>query len=94
MSIAQNMNVGLDAGRADSRMPTHRVLRQTQVLIGTIVVASAALGAFWNPWALVGAAFIGGGLVFAGLSGTCGMATVLAKLPWNQGAGNCPSCRG
>ena len=84
MSIAQNMNAGIEAGRTESRMPTHRVLRQTQVLIGTIVVASSALGAFWNPWALVGAGFIGCGLVFAGLSGTCGMATVLAKMPWNK----------
>ena len=81
MSIAQRMNVGVESGSGESRMPTHRVLRQTQVLIGMIVLASVALGAFWNQWALVGAAFIGCGLVFAGLSGTCGMATILAQIP-------------
>jgi len=35
----------------------------------------------WWRWALGGA-----GLVFAGVSGFCGMAVLLAKMPWNQKA--------
>lgn len=30
--------------------------------------------------------FVGAGLVFAGLSGWCGMAKVLAQMPWNRAA--------
>jgi hypothetical protein len=29
-------------------------------------------------------AFVGAGLMFAGITDTCGMAMVLAKMPWNQ----------
>jgi hypothetical protein len=44
------------------------------------------LGLFVHP-ALFGlSAFIGGGLIFAGITDTCGMAMLLARLPWNRGA--------
>jgi hypothetical protein len=29
-------------------------------------------------------AFVGAGLLFAGITDTCGMAMLLAKMPWNQ----------
>jgi predicted branched-subunit amino acid permease len=29
-------------------------------------------------------AFVGAGLVFAGVSGFCGMALLLARAPWNR----------
>ena len=35
-------------------------------------------------------AFIGAGLTFAGVTDTCGMGMLLAKMPWNQcKAGSC-----
>ncbi|MFH0001760.1 thiosulfate sulfurtransferase YgaP, partial [Pseudomonas aeruginosa] len=30
--------------------------------------------------------FVGAGLLFAGISGFCGMARLLDKMPWNQRA--------
>jgi hypothetical protein len=58
--------------------------RQVQLIAGSMVLAGTALGAFVNPWFLAVAAFFGAGLTFAGATGTCGLALVLMKLPWNR----------
>jgi rhodanese-related sulfurtransferase len=66
----------------DPRAPLP-IMRQVQIAAGSLVVLGCALGWFVHP-ALYGlAAFVGAGLVFAGLSGTCGMALVLERMPWN-----------
>jgi hypothetical protein len=36
--------------------------------------------------------FFGCGLLFAGITGKCGMALMLAKMPWNRGQSNCSHC--
>jgi rhodanese-related sulfurtransferase len=58
--------------------------RQVRIAAGSLVVIGTALGAFLNPWFLVIPAFVGSGLVFAGVTDTCGMGMMLAKMPWNQ----------
>ena len=58
--------------------------RQVQLIAGTMVLAGVGLGAFVNPWFLALAAFFGAGLTFAGATGTCGLALVLMKMPWNR----------
>ncbi len=63
------------------------VLQQTQITIGLATLAGALLGAFVSPWFLVVPAFFGAGLTMAGLTGTCGLATVLATMPWNKAHG-------
>lgn len=58
--------------------------RQVRIAAGTLVLIGIALGALIHP-ALYGlAAFVGAGLVFAGITDTCGMGLVLARMPWNQ----------
>ncbi|MEZ6197048.1 MAG: rhodanese-like domain-containing protein [Planctomycetota bacterium] len=58
--------------------------RQVRVAAGALVVLGVALGFLVHP-ALFGlSAFVGAGLVFAGLTDTCGMAMVLARLPFNR----------
>jgi len=37
-----------------------------------------------SPWFIALSAFVGAGLVFAGVTGTCGMAACLLKLPYNR----------
>jgi len=37
-----------------------------------------------SPWWLTLPGFVGCGLVFAGVTDTCGMAMMLAKMPWNR----------
>jgi hypothetical protein len=49
------------------------------------VVAGTLLGAFVHPAWLLLSGFVGAGLVFAGITNTCGLALLLARMPWNQG---------
>ncbi|OWT60146.1 rhodanese family protein [Candidimonas nitroreducens] len=60
--------------------------RQVQIAAGSIVLLGAILGAVASPWFHLLSAFVGAGLVFAGISGFCGMARVLTKMPWNREA--------
>jgi len=66
------------------------VMRQVQLVIGTGVLIGSALAWFVDPMFVGIAAFFGAGLVFAGASGTCALATLLGMMPWNKaGAGGC-----
>jgi rhodanese-related sulfurtransferase len=63
--------------------------RQVRIAAGSLVAIGAALAAFGPDaaWQRIGAGlagFVGCGLVFAGVTDTCGMAMLLAKMPWNQ----------
>lgn len=62
------------------------IMRQVQISAGSLVVLGVVLG-FWVAPAFLGlSAFVGAGLVFAGASGWCGMAKLLALMPWNRPA--------
>ncbi len=58
--------------------------RQVRIAAGFLVLLGTVLGYFFHPLWLGLAAFVGGGLVFAGITDTCGMALLLARMPWNQ----------
>ena len=60
------------------------LVRQVQIAAGSLVVVGVALGALASPWFLLLAGVVGAGLVFSGVSGTCAMAAVLARLPHNR----------
>lgn len=70
--------------------------RQVRITAGVIVAIGAAMGGFTSqPWNTIGiglAGFIGIGLVFAGITDTCGMAMVLARMPWNQAPRTSATC--
>lgn len=59
--------------------------RQVRLAAGTLAFTGAVGGLLvWTPLTLI-SAFVGAGLMFAGLTNTCGMAMLLAKLPYNRG---------
>lgn len=58
--------------------------RQVRLVAGLLVLSGVLLGAFVHPNFLWLAGFVGAGLTFAGASDWCGMALLLAKMPWNQ----------
>ena len=60
------------------------LMRQVQIVAGSLVFTGTILGAFVSPWFLILSGFVGAGLVFAGVSNTCAMGMLLAKLPYNQ----------
>jgi rhodanese-related sulfurtransferase len=68
--------------------------RQVRIAAGSLVATGAALAAFGpDPlWQNIGAGlagFVGCGLVFAGVTDTCGMAMIIARMPWNQSPAVC-----
>jgi rhodanese-related sulfurtransferase len=58
--------------------------RQVRIAAGFLVFLGAALGFFVHPYFIAISAFVGAGLMFAGITDTCGMGMMLAKMPWNQ----------
>ncbi len=83
---------GLDAWKKaglpvakDSKKPIE-IMRQVQIGAGGLVLLGVLLGTFVHPnfYALSGV--VGAGLLFAGVTGFCGMARVLALMPWNRAA--------
>jgi rhodanese-related sulfurtransferase len=57
--------------------------RQVRIAAGSLVLLGAALS-FVHPAFIGLSAFVGAGLVFAGITDTCGMGMMLARMPWNQ----------
>ena len=81
---------GLDAWKkaglpvaVDRRQPIE-IMRQVQIVAGSLVLLGVVLGVWVAPAFLGLSAFVGAGLAFAGISGWCGMARLLALMPWNR----------
>jgi rhodanese-related sulfurtransferase len=69
--------------------------RQVRIAAGILVLVGTVLGAFLHSAILGLPAFVGAGLIFAGVSDKCGMALVLARMPWNRATtGTCCAARG
>lgn len=60
--------------------------RQVRIAAGGLALTGAVLALAVDPWFACIPAFIGAGLVFAGLSDWCGMGLLIAKMPWNRRA--------
>jgi rhodanese-related sulfurtransferase len=58
--------------------------RQVRIVAGSLVFIGVALGWFVHRGFYGLSAFVGAGLVFAGITDFCGMGLLLAKLPWNK----------
>jgi rhodanese-related sulfurtransferase len=81
------------AGWKAAGLPTHldrkapiALQRQVQIAAGALVVLGVVLAGLVSPWFALLSGFVGAGLVFAGTTGTCGMANLLAAMPWNRPA--------
>lgn len=58
--------------------------RQVRIVAGSLVLTGAVLGFFVHPYWIGLSAFVGAGLIFAGVTDTCGMGMLLARMPWNR----------
>ena len=65
--------------------------RQVRIAAGSLVLLGAGLS-FVHPAFIGISAFVGAGLVFSGISDTCGMGMILARMPWNQCTQDSTSC--
>jgi rhodanese-related sulfurtransferase len=58
--------------------------RQVRITAGSLVLLGIFLAWFVHPAFVILSAFVGAGLVFAGITDTCGMGMILSRMPWNQ----------
>jgi len=81
---------GLDAWRkaglpvvTDRRQPIE-LQRQVQIGAGSLAFFGTLLGLLVSPWFFAVPLFVGAGLMTAGVTGFCGMALLLMRMPWNR----------
>ncbi len=77
------LGTGFDVVRGKSKISLER---QVRIVAGALAATGGFLAAFVDPAFGFISAFIGSGLVFAGVTNTCGMAMLLARLPYNRSA--------
>jgi rhodanese-related sulfurtransferase len=80
---------GLSAAKAagvDIQQGQHAVSleRQVRIAAGAFVVLGTVMGSVIHPGYLAIPAFVGAGLIFAGITDSCGLAMLLARMPWNR----------
>jgi rhodanese-related sulfurtransferase len=73
---------GLPVHRGES--PVLPLMRQVQIVVGSVSALGAALALLVNPWFALLPLVTGCGLLVAGTTGFCGLALVLARMPWNK----------
>jgi rhodanese-related sulfurtransferase len=81
---------GVDAWAASGK-PLHTIARapwslerQVRIVAGSLVLLTLLLAFTVSHYFFIATALIGVGLVFAGISNICMMASVLSRFPWNR----------
>lgn len=72
---------GYGIAKVSSRLS---LMRQTFVAVGVLILLAHALAFLTSPIWLVLSLMVGAGLLFAGLTGWCGMTMMLSRMPWNK----------
>lgn len=85
-----NVTGGISSWRAanlpvveDKKAPLP-IIRQVHIIASSLVISGALLGRFFHPNFFFLPLFVGCGLMISGVTGFCGMALILAKLPYNK----------
>lgn len=63
---------------------TMSIERQVRIIAGALVLIGILLGSTLNSLFYGLSAFVGGGLIFAGITDWCGMGLLLMRMPWNH----------
>ncbi len=75
---------GLPVVRVESGQPRVSIFRQVQMIVGGLVAFFTVLGFIWHSAFFALAGLFGAALMVAGITGWCGLALFLAKMPWNK----------
>lgn len=75
---------GLPVIQANAASSTISLFRQIQITVGFLLILCVLLGFGGAPVAFIVTGLLGCGLLFAGLTGWCGLGMVLARMPWNK----------
>lgn len=65
------------------------LMRQVQIVVGAVNLTGSLLALFANSLFAILPLITACGLLLAGLTGWCGLAFLLAKMPWNRLSANC-----
>ncbi len=79
--LAEWTAAGKEVARGRKRVSLER---QVRIVAGALAATGGFLALAINPWFAIVPALVGTGLVYAGVSDTCMMGTVLGKLPYNR----------
>lgn len=79
MQACQQTNLPVESGKQVMSLE-----RQVRIAAGSMILVGGLLAYFVNPYAIGLSMFVGAGLVFAGITDTCGMGMALARMPWNR----------
>ncbi|HFR4566366.1 MAG: rhodanese family protein [Enterobacter sichuanensis] len=60
------------------------LMRQVQIAAGLLILCGVVLGYSVSGGFFLLSGFVGAGLLFAGVTGFCGMARLLRVMPWNR----------
>lgn len=87
INVEGGLNAWEEAGFTIVKTSTRTIplIRQVMIAAGSFVLLGMVLGVVLNPWWYALSGFVGAGLLFAGLTGKCGMMYILARMPWNKG---------
>lgn len=86
-----NIHGGIDAWKNEglpivsSNGARLSIFRQVQIVVGLLILMFVLLGYSGQSWGFAMAGFFGAALAFAGITGWCGLAIVLGRMPWNKG---------
>lgn len=69
---------------ASGSTPNMSIERQVRIAAGALVLVGAIGSAVWHPALIFLSAFVGAGLMFAGITDWCGMGLLMMKMPWNR----------
>ncbi len=78
------VDAGLPVEKEASRVIP--LMRQVQIVVGFVSALGSLLALTVHPFFALMPLVMGSGLMFAGLTGICGLALILAKMPWNKSA--------
>jgi rhodanese-related sulfurtransferase len=78
------IEAGLPVSRDASGPKVISLERQVRIAAGLLILIGASLGWLVHPVFFGLCAFVGAGLVFAGVTDFCGMGLLLARMPWNR----------
>jgi rhodanese-related sulfurtransferase len=60
------------------------IMRQVQIAAGILILLGVLFSYVISPFFIILTIFVGSGLIFAGITGFCGMAKLLFYMPWNK----------
>jgi hypothetical protein len=78
------MAAGEEAGVTTIASETTSLERRVQIVAGSLVLLGILLAWLVHPGFVALSAFVGAGLLFAGITDICGMGLLLARMPGNQ----------